>query len=295
MSDFKQNAVKTLCLMALFAMDANAAVGLTEVMLRTDESVSSCTFDRSLAEPSRTRDNVLLGSFSVNCADGAKPYRITTELSPLASLSMVNGSVYYVNLFVAQGEAACLGGEVTDNAQRLHSANRSPKLVGNKNNSVWSYCVLLQPKNGAFAVGDVWPLHGVLDITMADASKAFVLPESASRLHVRFGHNESALTEPMKDLIDTLVVGIGAEKGYQIQLHAHTSLVGTEKHNQDLSLMRLKRVREYLVEKHGVSLSDTWGQAWGESRPMALNTIEDEAMQNRRVDVIFIPKEQAQM
>lgn len=280
-----------LPLLLLSGMGVNAAPKEESmyVQLRADESVPHCTFDKTKSIAYRESSRALVGEFSVHCPLESD-YRLTTTLSPFANIT-VKGTKYDVKWYVNKDDIACEGDFVSPDVSSLHSGNRSVSLTG-KGNERWFYCVKLEPTGKNTVKGSSpWPLHGELSLTLTSKDQDFKLPENASRIYVRFENNSSHMSAEMASFIDTLLMNIGDPSQYYVQLHAHTSRVGTTQYNQDLSMMRLKRVREYLIQQHGVNERDTWGQAWGETRPQALNTIDDEASQNRRVDIILIPKE----
>lgn len=285
-------------MMGLLFSTANAAQPgkATNVQLRTDVSVPYCTFDRSRATSKRMDALTAVGDFSIQCRPGSKAFRLTTELSPFANITLEDNTKYNVKWFVNQGKPACEDGFVVPGAISLHSGNRAIDLTDSKSKRDWQYCVKLEPKlDSTITTETPWPLQGELSIILVDAEKGFLLPSDASRIHVRFNNNSSHMSEGMQRVLDNLLMNLGDPTQYHVQLHAHASMLGDAEYNHDLSIMRLKRIREYLMEKYNVNLLDTWGQAWGESRPMALNTIEDEATQNRRVDVIFIPKKESRI
>ncbi len=260
------------------------SVQANRIQLRLAPSVSGCTFDRPVMQMYRTGPSQVSGSLSVNCKAGAMPYRLTTTLSPFANITLNDGRVYAVKMHIYPERLDC-------ESIALHSGSRGPSSVGEGERTRWQVCASLKPHKNAsyFSMQDSWPLHGDFDITLTDAKEKTV-PSDASLMHVYFAHNSSTLSEESKRLMDGIIGSVDDISRFHVQLHAHTSLIGSSEYNHDLSLMRLKRVREYLIEKHNVLLSDTWGQAWGENRPKAIKTLKDEATENRRVDLVFIPK-----
>ena len=288
--------IRTIALMGcVFSATSNSAEQAgTHVQLRTDVSVPYCAFDRSRAESKRISAHTALGGFSIQCQQGAREFRLTTPLSPFAKITRADKSEYSVKWYVRQGAPACDGDFVYPESVSLHSGNRAIDLTDNKSKEMWNYCVRLVPtEKDTLTMNEPWPLQGELSLILVDAKKGFILPSDASRIHVRFKNNSSHMTKEMQSVVDNLLINLGDPTQYHVQLHAHSSMLGKEAYNHDLSIMRLKRIREYLVDKYKIAKEDTWGQAWGESRPMALNTIEDEATQNRRVDIILIPKKES--
>jgi OOP family OmpA-OmpF porin len=64
----------------------------------------------------------------------------------------------------------------------------------------------------------------------------------------------------------------------------HTDDVGEEEYNLDLSQRRAERVRDYLVEQHGVSSGRLWVWAYGETDPLERDATEQARSVNRRVE-----------
>jgi outer membrane protein OmpA-like peptidoglycan-associated protein len=257
------------------------------IQFRLSPSVSGCTLDRSYDKPELVSSNTAQGEFSVQCHRDALPYRLGTTLSPLAKFSRDGELDYNVRWFFRHDGPACNGEDIHEDATLLHSGSRDVNLQGDHTKRQWSYCVQVQSGDSPAAL-DEWPLQGELSLSVVNANEEWVLPENASRIIVRFENNSSNLSESMQGLLDTLLMNMGDPNAYTVQLHAHTSLVGDPQYNHELSIMRLMRVRNYLVNEYKIPKTQTWGQAWGESRPAALNTIENEASQNRRVDVILL-------
>jgi outer membrane protein OmpA-like peptidoglycan-associated protein len=280
----------TSCLMSVANATPDSAT--TPVQLRLEPSVSGCTFDRTSSLTRRVGDRTIEGEMGVNCKKNAPDYRLKTSLSPFANITLNDGRSYAVKWYFSQEGKACRFERMTSTAVPLHSGSRGESTTGHGENVTWSYCAQLVPLRGApeYKLSEQWPLQGAFELSLADAANDDTLPYDASVMVVHFAHNSSLLSEEASRLLDNVVGSVNNLNDYHIQLHAHTSLIGDPSYNHDLSVMRLMRVRDYLTEKHGVSPRDTWGQAWGESRPKAIKTIKDEAMQNRRVDVVFIPK-----
>ena len=69
-----------------------------------------------------------------------------------------------------------------------------------------------------------------------------------------------------------------------IQLEGHTDNAGSPKANLKLSEDRVNTVREYLVEK-GIKKSRIEIKAFGGSKPIANNSLEDGRVKNRRVEI----------
>ena len=264
------------------------AIQTNRIQLRLEPTVEGCTFDRTATTTYRTGPAMISGALTVNCREDARPYRMKTTLSPFANITLDDGRSYAVKMYVDTNGAEC--GSVP-----LHSAARGVDTIGDGRVTQWSVCAKLKPLRGApmYSLSETWPLQGALNISLADAENENGLPANASVMYVHFDHNSSQLNDKSRVLMDNVIGSIEDVSRFHIQLQAHTSLIGEPNYNHDLSIMRLMRVREYLIQEHGVKRRDTWGQAWGEDRPKAIRTVSDEATENRRVDIVFIPKDSA--
>jgi OOP family OmpA-OmpF porin len=70
-------------------------------------------------------------------------------------------------------------------------------------------------------------------------------------------------------------------------IEGHTDNVGTEEHNQALSLRRAQSVVTYLNGKLGIGTSRLSAVGYGETRPIADNTTEEGKRRNRRIDAVI--------
>ncbi|MBL7857529.1 MAG: OmpA family protein [Cyclobacteriaceae bacterium] len=68
-----------------------------------------------------------------------------------------------------------------------------------------------------------------------------------------------------------------------IELSGHTDNRGVQSHNARLSLMRVNKVKEYLVSK-GISAKRISGKGYGGTKPIASNDTEESRVLNRRVE-----------
>ena len=75
-----------------------------------------------------------------------------------------------------------------------------------------------------------------------------------------------------------------------LSIEGHTSLSGSQQHNDDLSLRRAKRVKEYLAAK-GVDTNLMGVKGYGKQRPKYLpgKSTKEELELNRRVEFIITP------
>ncbi len=93
-----------------------------------------------------------------------------------------------------------------------------------------------------------------------------------------------------------LMAEIGAiiQKNSQItliEIGGHTDGDGSEAYNLDLSSRRADAVRQWLIDKEGVSPARLVARGYGETRPVESNETEDGKAKNRRVDLVIVTKD----
>ena len=104
-----------------------------------------------------------------------------------------------------------------------------------------------------------------LDNVFFDSGKAILKPESFVEL-------------------DELVKYMTQQESVTIEISGHTDNVGNKEANQKLSQDRASAVRTYLLKK-GIAPSRVEAKGYGDTVPVADNTIEEGRKQNRRTEV----------
>ncbi|HEY0709016.1 MAG TPA: OmpA family protein [Polyangia bacterium] len=108
----------------------------------------------------------------------------------------------------------------------------------------------------------------VLTGIVFDTGKAYIRPESASRLDVVY--------EFMK-----------YRKSARIEISGHTDNVGKAKANKTLSTKRAQSCRAYLVDK-GIDGSRITAVGHGGDRPIVPNDSDENRQKNRRIEVVEV-------
>jgi OOP family OmpA-OmpF porin len=70
-------------------------------------------------------------------------------------------------------------------------------------------------------------------------------------------------------------------------IEGHTDNVHTAEYNQKLSEARAKSVRQYLIDKFGISGSRLTAVGYGLTKPIASNDTEEGRQKNRRVQAVI--------
>jgi outer membrane protein OmpA-like peptidoglycan-associated protein len=70
-------------------------------------------------------------------------------------------------------------------------------------------------------------------------------------------------------------------------LEGHTDSKGTDAYNMKLSQRRVDAIKNYLVEKFGISEDRLKAVGYGESQPIATNDTDEGRQLNRRVQAVM--------
>jgi len=84
---------------------------------------------------------------------------------------------------------------------------------------------------------------------------------------------------------------IGKHPGSKLVVEGHTDNVGTDQHNQDLSVDRAQSVATWL-KQHGVAASRVSVVGWGKTQPHYPNDTEEHRYRNRRVEISVLTGKQ---
>ena len=105
---------------------------------------------------------------------------------------------------------------------------------------------------------------------------------------VRFGFNQSELTDNARQTLEQLITQLKSEnKNVFIEVQGHTDALGTEEYNQKLGQERADAVRRYLSE-NGIPLHRISTISYGEARPIGENKSKAGRSTNRRVVIIVL-------
>lgn len=105
---------------------------------------------------------------------------------------------------------------------------------------------------------------------------------------VRFGFNQSELTDNARQTLENLITQLKAEnRNVFIEVQGHTDSLGTEEYNQKLGQERADAVRRYLSE-NGIPLHRISTISYGEARPIGENKSKAGRSTNRRVVIIVL-------
>ncbi|HJL14241.1 MAG TPA: OmpA family protein [Sandaracinaceae bacterium LLY-WYZ-13_1] len=100
---------------------------------------------------------------------------------------------------------------------------------------------------------------------------------------IEFAHDSAEILESSYPILDQVVAILEEhEEIYRVQVQGHTSTVGEDQHNMELSAARAEAIGTYLRE-HGVTQEVT-SQGYGETYPLCQEDTDACHARNRRVE-----------
>lgn len=75
------------------------------------------------------------------------------------------------------------------------------------------------------------------------------------------------------------------DRGLKLEISGHTDNTGDKAHNEKLSEARAQAVVKALVAKYGIDAKRLTAKGYGDSKPVAPNTTDDNKAKNRRVEL----------
>ena len=108
-------------------------------------------------------------------------------------------------------------------------------------------------------------------------------------LQIHFGSDSASLDDQAKRNIDEFARALEDPKleNIRFKVAGHTDDIGSASHNLRLSRKRADAVRQYLVEKGGISADRLVIEAHGENNPLMSEQDEYARQMNRRVEFML--------
>ena len=101
--------------------------------------------------------------------------------------------------------------------------------------------------------------------------------------HFNFKLDNDEIVGLYIDKVDSLVAFLRKHESVHLRIIGHTDDQGSEQHNELLSVLRAKKVRELLIGK-GINSARITCEGRGESQPVATNKTEVGKALNRRIE-----------
>jgi outer membrane protein OmpA-like peptidoglycan-associated protein len=102
---------------------------------------------------------------------------------------------------------------------------------------------------------------------------------------VQFAANTTTLSPGAKRRLDPLIVQLRDDDSIHVVVEGYTDNTGTHESNLQVSLVRARAVKAYLVE-NGIPADRVQALGLGDQYPIASNRTEEGRRQNRRVEIV---------
>lgn len=109
-------------------------------------------------------------------------------------------------------------------------------------------------------------------------------PKSFTLNNVLFDTGKSTIKSSSFSELNDLVAMMNLKPTLKIEIAGHTDNVGNKENNQKLSEERAIAVQKYLIQK-GIEKSRVLAKGYGDTQPVADNSLETGRKQNRRTEV----------
>jgi outer membrane protein OmpA-like peptidoglycan-associated protein len=120
-------------------------------------------------------------------------------------------------------------------------------------------------------------------IQPAKSGKAYDLPA------IRYKPNSAEITPESKPVLDAFAEYMNENEELKIEIRGHTDNTGSPAANMALSSDRAFTIMDYLLSK-GIPKSRLSFKGYGDTKPIAPNTTEEEKARNRRTEFFVISK-----
>jgi OOP family OmpA-OmpF porin len=105
---------------------------------------------------------------------------------------------------------------------------------------------------------------------------------------IQFKSGSAELLSNSRATLDMIAEEFKKFPDLKILIEGHTDSEGLSNDNQVLSQLRVERVKNYLVQEHGLNPNNFEAIGYGETRPLADNTTEAGRQKNRRVEFTIL-------
>jgi OOP family OmpA-OmpF porin len=133
--------------------------------------------------------------------------------------------------------------------------------------------------------GGAWPGADIDAIGAIGSALRISLKSS-----VLFDFDKSTLKPEAEKELHDAALKIKEQSNVRIIIGGHTDNIGTDEYNRELSMKRASAVKDYFVSYEKMEIFEIESCGYGESQPIASNDTVEGRAQNRRVEIIILPK-----
>lgn len=122
-------------------------------------------------------------------------------------------------------------------------------------------------------------------VKAADIAEALATKGTVSIYGIYFDTDKSEIKPASAPTLDEVASVLKIDRGLKLEISGHTDNTGDKAHNEKLSEARAQAVVKALVAKYGIDAKRLSAKGYGDSKPVAPNTTEDNKAKNRRVEL----------
>jgi OmpA-OmpF porin, OOP family len=122
-------------------------------------------------------------------------------------------------------------------------------------------------------------------VKAADMAEALATKGVVSIYGIYFDTDKSEVKPASAATLDEVASLLRIDRGLKLEISGHTDNTGDKAHNEKLSEARAQAVVKALTSKYGIDAKRLTAKGYGDSKPVAPNTTDDNKAKNRRVEL----------
>jgi outer membrane protein OmpA-like peptidoglycan-associated protein len=145
------------------------------------------------------------------------------------------------------------------------------------------------PADQIMAVVDVVTAKAVdirmVEVKAADMADALATKGSIALYGIYFDTDKAEVKGESKPTLDEVATLLKIDRSMRLEISGHTDNTGDKAHNAKLSQARAQAVLQALVGQYGIDAKRLAAKGYGDTKPVAPNTSEENRAKNRRVEL----------
>lgn len=125
----------------------------------------------------------------------------------------------------------------------------------------------------------------MVEVKAVDMADALATKGSVSLYGIYFDTDKSEVKPESKATLDEVATLLKIDRSLRIEISGHTDSTGDKAHNLKLSEARAQAVLRALVANYGIDPKRLTAKGYGDSKPVAPNTSDENRARNRRVEL----------
>jgi OmpA-OmpF porin, OOP family len=122
-------------------------------------------------------------------------------------------------------------------------------------------------------------------VKAADIAEALATKGTVSIYGIYFDTDKSEIKPASTPTLDEVASVLKIDRGLKLEISGHTDNTGDKAHNEKLSEARAQAVVKSLTTKYGIDAKRLTAKGYGDTKPVAPNTTDDNKAKNRRVEL----------